>query len=256
MKKIHLLLFVTLLGIMVSCKSKQKSADTTSSSITKFNEQTFDPHFKGLGTEPFWNIELDNNFVVYQDIDGNREAFPIERIDQAQDANVQLILSENATYKIQVTISQQDCSDGMSDNNFSYKTKVELTDATGEILELNGCGNFIVPKKLQATWELNSFNGNEIPANKYLKTPFIQFENEETYMSGNASCNGIKGGIFIQNETIRFANIASTRMMCVHENMETEFLKELPSITNYKIIDNKLHLFSGDQLKMKFSKKK
>ncbi len=256
MKKIHLLLFVTLLGIMVSCKSKQKSADTTSSSITKFNEQTFDPHFKGLGTEPFWNIELDNNFVVYQDIDGNREAFPIERIDQAQDANVQLIRSENATYKIQVTISQQDCSDGMSDNNFSYKTKVELTDATGEILELNGCGNFIVPKKLQATWELNSFNGNEIPANKYLKTPFIQFENEETYMSGNASCNGIKGGIFIQNETIRFANIASTRMMCVHENMETEFLKELPSITNYKIIDNKLHLFSGDQLKMKFSKKK
>ncbi|SRR5690606_10080219 len=255
MKKIHLLLFVTLLGIMVSCKSKQKSADTTSSSITKFNEQTFDPHFKGLGTEPFWNIELDNNFVVYQDIDGNREAFPIERIDQAQDANVQLIRSENATYKIQVTISQQDCSDGMSDNNFSYKTKVELTDATGEILELNGCGNFIVPKKLQATWELNSFNGNEIPANKYLKTPFIQFENEETYMSGNASCNGIKGGIFIQNETIRFANIASTRMMCVHENMETEFLKELPSITNYKIIDNKLHLFSGDQLKMKFSKK-
>lgn len=255
MKKIHLLLFVTLLGIMVSCKSKQKSTDTTSSSITKFNEQTFDPHFKGLGTEPFWNIELDNNFVVYQDIDGNREAFPIERIDQAQDANVQLILSENATYKIQVTISQQDCSDGMSDNNFSYKTKVELTDATGEILELNGCGNFIVPKKLQATWELNSFNGNEIPANKYLKTPFIQFENEETYMSGNASCNGIKGGIFIQNETIRFANIASTRMMCVHENMETEFLKELPSITNYKIIDNKLHLFSGDQLKMKFSKK-
>ncbi len=255
MKKIHLLLFVTLLGIMVSCKSKQKSADTTSSSITKFNEQTFDPHFKGLGTEPFWNIELDNNFVVYQDIDGNREAFPIERIDQAQDANVQLIRSENATYKIQVTISQQDCSDGMSDNNFSYKTKVELTDATGEILELNGCGNFIVPKKLQATWELNSFNGNEIPANKYLKTPFIQFENEETYMSGNASCNGIKGGIFIQNETIRFTNIASTRMMCVHENMETEFLKELPSITNYKIIDNKLHLFSGDQLKMKFSKK-
>lgn len=167
-----------------------------------------------------------------------------------------MIRSENATYKIQVTISQQDCSDGMSDNNFSYKTKVELTDATGEILELNGCGNYIVPKKLQATWELNSFNGNEIPANKYLKTPFIQFESEEAYMSGNASCNGIKGAIFIQNETIRFANIASTRMMCVHENMETEFLKELPSITNYKIIDNELHLFSGNQLKMKFSKKK
>lgn len=240
--------------LMISCKPKQ-STESVNKNANVFNEQTFDPHFKGLGTEPFWNIEMDNNFVVYQDIDGNRQAFPIERIDQAQDANVQLIRSENATYKIRVTITQQDCSDGMSDNDFSYKTKLELTDATGKILELNGCGNYIVPKKLQATWELIFFNGNEIPANKYLKTPFIQFESEEAYMSGNASCNGIKGGIFIQNETIRFANIASTRMMCVHENMETEFLAELPKITKYHKANNELLLYSGDQLKMKFSKK-
>lgn len=240
--------------LAIGCKPKQ-STESVNEKTNIFNEQTFDPHYKGLGTEPFWNIEMDNNFLVYQDIEGNKEVFPIERIDQAQDANVQLIRSENATQKIRVTISQQDCSDGMSDGLFYYKNVVEIIDVSGETLELNGCGNFIVPKKLQATWELNSFNGNEIPANKYLKTPFIQFESQEAYISGNASCNGIKGAIFIQNETIRFANIASTRMMCVHENMETEFLKELPSITNYKIIDNELHLFSGDQFKMKFSKK-
>lgn len=240
--------------LVVGCKPKQ-SSESAMEKAKIFSEQTFDPHFKGLGTEPFWNIEMDEHFLVYQDIEGNREAFPIHQIEQAQDANVQLIKSENDNYKIRVTISQQDCSDGMTDIDFSYKTQVVVTDNTDAVVELIGCGNFIVPKKLQATWELNFFNGNEIPANKYLKTPYLQFENEEAYMSGNASCNGIKGAIFIQHETIRFNNVAATRMMCVHENMETEFLTELPKITKYTIVNNELLLYSGDQLKMKFFKK-
>ena len=102
---------------------------------------------------------------------------------------------------------------------------------------------FYCSKKLQGIWELKYFNGEEIPSNKFLKTPYIHFESEEPSFSGNASCNGIKGIAFIQNETIRFSKIASTRMMCVHENMETEFLTELPKITKYKIIKNELHLF-------------
>ncbi len=253
MKKIHLLLVFALSTVIFSCKSKQNTADNTSATL-KFNEKTFDPYFKGLGTEPFWNIEISNDFIVYKDIDGKQEIFPIQNTHKAQDANVQLIRSESGNKQLEVTIAQKSCSDGMSDTSFDYKTDVSIISKDKE-LKLSGCGNYAIPLKMQGKWNLISFNGKEIPADKFLKTPFIQFENKEAYMSGNASCNGIKGGIFIQNETIRFANIASTRMMCVHENMETEFLKELPSITNYKIIDNELHLFSGDQLKMKFSKK-
>lgn len=43
-------------------------------------------------------------------------------------------------------------------------------------------------------------------------------------------------------------------MMCVHENMEATFLKEVATITTYKIQENELHLFHGTELKMIFLK--
>ena len=94
MKKIHLLLVFALSTVIFSCKSKQNTADNTSATL-KFNEKTFDPYFKGLGTEPFWNIEISNDFIVYKDIDGKQEIFPIQNTHKAQDANVQLIRSES-----------------------------------------------------------------------------------------------------------------------------------------------------------------
>ena len=252
MKKIHLFIAVFLCALMFSCKSKRTTVDNTSS-VKKFNEKTFDPYFKGLGTEPFWNIEMNDDFIVYKDIDGKSEVFPVNSIDKAQDANVQLIRSESGNQQLRVTITQKSCSDGMSDTEFDYKTEVSIITKENE-LKLNGCGNYIIPLKLQGKWNLISFNGNEITQDKYLKTPYLQFENEEKHVSGNASCNGLNGGIFFDNEHIRFSKLAVTRMMCVHENMETEFLKEIATITNYKIIDNELHLFKSDELKMIFKK--
>lgn len=253
MKKIQLLFFIVLTICTVSCKSGKNTTDNNESA-KKFNEKTFDPYFKGLGTEPFWNIEISDDFIVYKDIDGKLEVFSVSSIDKVQDANIQLITAENNNQQIKLTVTQQECSDGMSDNLFAFKTSVSIVTKNNE-QKLNGCGNYIVPKKLQGKWELAYFNGIEIPENKYLKTPYLEFDGEEQRVTGNASCNGINGSIFIQNEIIRFSKIAATRMMCVHENMEQEFLTELPKITNYKIINNELHLFSGDQLKMRMKKK-
>ena len=238
---------------LVCCKSKQTTAVQKDGTTIEFNEKTFDPYFKGLGTEPFWNIEIDDYFIVYKDLEGNSEVFPVNRIDQAQDANVQRITSENSRNQILVTISKQSCSDGMSDNNYDFKIEIALS---GKTIQLNekGCGSFIVPKKLQASWELTMFNGKEIAKNKYLKTPYLTFESKENRLSGNASCNGINGRFFIQNKTLRFSQLATTRMMCVHENMEEAFLNELPKITNYKVVNDELQLFSGDELKMKMKK--
>lgn len=246
------LLFIAVVGL-VGCKSKQKVIMENETEKVVFDEKTFDPYFKGLGTEPFWNIELSNEFIVYKDMEGNTEIFPVNRIYKAQDANVQRIISENNHHQITLTIAQQLCSDGMSDQEYDFKTEIEVSGKKVQMSQ-NGCGTFIIPKKLQEKWELTEFKGKQITENKYLKTPYIEFASDEKLMSGNASCNGIKSSVFIQNETLRFSKIASTRMMCVHENMETEFLAELPKITKYKIVNNELQLFSDDVLKMKLRK--
>ncbi len=252
MKKIQLICFAILIAFASSCKSKQTTVNSTSPAI-KFNEKTFDPHFKGLGTEPFWNIEISDDFVVYKDIDGKMEVFPINSTDKAQDSNIKLIRSENGNKQLRVTITQMPCSDGMSDNTFDYKTEVSILNNDNE-LELKGCGNYIIPIKLQGKWTLSHLNGIDIPTDKYLKTPYLEFNSDEKRVTGNASCNGFNGAVFFDNQYIRFSNLAVTRMMCVHDNMEQEFLKEIATITNYKLIDSKLHLYKSDELKMIFQK--
>lgn len=204
MKNIFLLIAFVLTGFLFSCKTNQNT-DSTITTSKKFNEKTFDPHFKGIGTEPFWSIEIDDDFIVYKDIDAKLEVFPIISINKAQDANVKLIRSENNNKQLQVTISQKSCSDGMSDNSFDYKTEVLIISKENE-LKLSGCGNYIVPKKLQVKWNLISFNNEEIPADKYLKTPYLEF-NEEKQVSGNTSCNGFNGTMFFDNQYIRFSKL-------------------------------------------------
>src|SRR5690606_22380525 len=86
MKKIQLLFFLVLIACTVSCKSG-KNQTVDNNPVKKFDEKTFDPYFKGLGTEPFWNIEVGTDFIVYKDIDNNLEVFPVNNIEKAQDAN-------------------------------------------------------------------------------------------------------------------------------------------------------------------------
>src|SRR5690554_7386230 len=52
------ILLIAVVGL-VGCKSKQKVVMEHGNEKVVFDEKTFDPYFKGLGTEPFWNIQID-----------------------------------------------------------------------------------------------------------------------------------------------------------------------------------------------------
>jgi len=252
MKKFCILYcFLTVL-LVFSCTPKQTTV-TTNAVESKFNEKSFDPIFKGLGTEPFWNISISDDFIVYKDIDGTIETFPISSINKAQDANVLLVRSISDKTQVDVKIVKQACSDGMSDNEFEYKVNLSILKNSEE-LTLSGCGNYIIPLKLHGKWTLNYFNDTIIPSDKYLKTPYLEFNSEPKKVTGNASCNGFNGSIFFDHQIMRFSDLAVTRMMCVHETMEPEFLKELKTVTHYKVSDKELKLYTGDQHKMTFVK--
>ncbi|HUH26426.1 MAG TPA: META domain-containing protein [Flavobacterium sp.] len=249
MKKSFLRLIIVGGLMFVGCKSKQVIPTESIKQQVLFDDKKFDPYFKGLGTEPFWNIAIDNNFIVYKNMEGALEVFPYSQ----SNSDTKYITASNLNHQITIELTKENCSDGMSDNTFDFKTKVLIS---GKSLQINekGCGNYIIPKSLQGKWELSYFNGKGISDHKFLKTPYIEFENEAKKMSGNTSCNGINSTIDIEHDQIKFSKIAITKMMCIHENMESEFLKELPNINRYEIIKNELQLFSGKELKMKFRK--
>lgn len=245
--------FTLLLLGVTSCKTKQTVTENTESVQKKYDEKNFDPYFRALGAEPFWDILLNDEFIVYKNTEGINEVFTISNAIDKSNAT-QTIKGANKNNEISIILSPGECSDGMSENSFDYKVVVKIN---GKNLNdnLNGCGEFIISKKLLGKWELNQFKGADILENKYLKTPYLLFDGDDFQFSGNASCNGIKGAVVLTSETMKFQNVAATRMMCVHENMEADFLKALNTVTSYKVVDNELQLFANNELVMKFAKK-
>lgn len=256
MKKIIVFSFsaASVFFLFTGCKSKQIGSTSEFIEKTVFKKEVFDPFFRGLGTESFWTIEIGNDFIVYTAVDGVKEVFPFTQITRSKDTNLQTIISENKTLQISVRMVKGSCSDGMSDQVFDYQTEVTLTGKDINIRQ-KGCGTYLVSKQMQGKWELTSFRNEEIAENKFLKTPYIEFEGEGKRVYGNTSCNGFNGTFYLDDQSVRFSQLAVTRMMCVHENMEKEFLSEVPKITSYKINSNELQLYAGTELIMKLKKK-
>ena len=62
--------------------------------------------------------------------------------------------------------------------------------------------------------------------------------------------------VTLNENEMNFSKVAVTKMMCVHDNIESSFLKEFNTITNYKLNGGVLELYANTLLKMKFNKVK
>ena len=247
---------ICMLGVfmMLGCKSAKTADNELKKEAKRFKEESFDPFFKGLGTEPFWNVAVDRDFIVYTNVEGMKEIFPISDFTETSGKGPRILTSRNTNYEIRLSVVKGNCSDGMSDQTFDYAVAVSLT-GKGATIQQKGCGNYQVTKQMEGKWELSFFKDKEIPGNRFLKTPYVEFGNEGKHISGNASCNGFNGTVTLDDSMMQFSKFAVTRMMCVHENMEQEFLNELSKVTAYEITTQGLNMYSGNTLTMKFRKK-
>ena len=89
---------------------------------------------RALGTEPFWSLNVDKNALAYSSIDVET---PITGQAQAPEVTAnsavwRATLSDGSA--VVLTLSNTECSDGMSDRTYALTAKVELA---GQVL--NGC---------------------------------------------------------------------------------------------------------------------
>jgi uncharacterized membrane protein len=91
--------------------------------------------FFALGTEPFWLMEMDaDKQISFLQVENNQTTvFPyVAPVPQ----NGQLLYSvQNDSTKLQIVITPQFCSDGMSDNWYEYKVEANFNGSV-----YNGCG--------------------------------------------------------------------------------------------------------------------
>ena len=55
------------------------------------------------------------------------------------------------------------------------------------------------------------------------------------------------GGIFYEEDLLRFTQVASTRMACPSMDKENEFLSALQASTSYKLENNRLYLSNSSE---------
>jgi uncharacterized membrane protein len=101
--------------------------------------------FIGVGNEPFWSLEIDNEKMIeFKLADWKKPIIvPVEKPSVTKDSTTYNLLS--GTNPLRVTVYSQFCSDGMSDFLYQYKVAV-----TFKGIVYKGCGvmlgNFVEAK--------------------------------------------------------------------------------------------------------------
>ncbi|PKP16375.1 MAG: heat-shock protein [Bacteroidetes bacterium HGW-Bacteroidetes-23] len=251
------IVYIVIIGIFVGCSTKTNTESKTIIPEAPLLKSKTEGYFKAIGTEPFWSLEISEEIIRFQGIEES-DFFTSTHVEpiRAMDANVKLYRVNTESGEMEVTISMQNCSDGMSDNKHDYKVDINLRrNNQKENVNYSGCGNYIADYRLFDIWLLEELEGKKVTLENFSKEiPIIEINSSEKKFFGHGGCNRISGTIFQERELLRFTNIISTRMACGETNMENVFLKALQSSTGYKIKNNRLYLTNPDGMKAIFKK--
>ncbi len=82
---------------------------------------------------------------------------------------------------------------------------------------------------------------------------FIKFNQEKKGAGGNGSCNVFGSSFTINDNTISFKNIFSTKMYCEEvQQIENAFLKQLEKVDRFEVKDKRLVLYQGKEALLEF----
>lgn len=263
MKKLFLLVSVAILSF--SCKTTVKPltqpkednpASMNTNNADEYDGSTF---FKATGNEPFWGLKIGKETIRFTSLIEGLEEISAPYVDpiRAMDANVKLYRFTTKTGSISITIQQMDCTDTMSGDKSPYNVKIEITNnSDASVKKIEGCGRYITDYRLHDIWVLEQLNGKKVAiADFQRELPRIEIYSAENRFSGFGGCNQINGGIFYENDVLRFTNVASTLMACGgNNNKEDEFLQALQSTTTYTVANNRLSLSNPSGLLLVFKK--
>ena len=104
-------------------------------------------------------------------------------------------------------------------------------------------------------WNLSKLmsNGTAVDLSKG-KPAFMEFNQENSRVSGSLGCNNFTGGYKFEEGKLKFGPLASTKMMCRDMAVENALSKALNDVTDVKLKSGKLELFNGSNLLASFTK--
>ena len=126
------------------------------------------------------------------------------------------------------------------------------------ILTLSSCDSSkkTIESDLQMQQDILSetYNITQVGSNDNISTEItLSFDQATNKFTGFAGCNSFFGAYSIQDNTIKFSNIAASKKFCPNEigTLENHFLKALNTTTHYSIKDNTITLSDNENILIK-----
>lgn len=99
-------------------------------------------------------------------------------------------------------------------------------------------------KLFEGKWSLIEFNGiSDIVMNNDIT---IKFEKEGNTIVGNNSCNNYCGEYKIDGNKLLIKSLISTKVACINDNIEEDYMMSLLDVNYYLIDNDKLFLKDKD----------
>lgn len=95
-------------------------------------------------------------------------------------------------------------------------------------------------------WVVTEMKGVPVQQSQSRKDAFINFDIANKKFSGNGGCNQINGNYTINNSSINFGEVISTKMSCIDIEFENVFLNTLSTVDRFEI--------NGDDMLLKRKK--
>lgn len=123
------------------------------------------------------------------------------------------------------------------------ENKLFHLDKDGKRITGNLADNYIIEKeKIELTgkyWKLVRLNGKPFESRE--REAFVSFTKEENRVHGNSSCNMFNGNYeLLEGNRINFSPFAMTKMACIGNKIELEFIAIFEKTTSYSITSNVL----------------
>ncbi|WP_301202152.1 META domain-containing protein [Plebeiibacterium marinum] len=239
-----LLVVALLLGSCRSMLTDSRKQDVRRQSMVASN--LFEMQMKGVdfcasGCDPEWRLEVDfeNNLTFYSELLANQVVVNAESV--LQSAN-----RDSVVYKIKDGRRSIYIAAETIQNPFMAEKpiKVHVVCTKGkDIKEYEGSGVYYCPIAMHDKWQLHKINGKLVQEDGRQSVPYMEIHLENNRVNGFLGCNKFGGRVFFGKEVVCFDRLVSTKMACLHANIEKEFSKALSGNEfKYSFVDEMLVL--------------
>ena len=214
--------------------------------------------FYAIGNEPGWSLEMDQeNGLRFMTQDGIVFNTPPVGGVKGQTPAMTRYHAIVESGELDITLTEQECTDNMSGEKFPYKVQVRLKRGMDKSFKTyDGCGKRIFDQRIHDIWALQEVNGKVVTITEgRSERPYLEFHTNDNRVLGKTGCNDLSGGAEIRGNKIIFDNIAVTQKACQDANYESAFLKAMaPGMVRYKINAGRLYLYREGKEVMVFRK--